>query len=70
MTLKDKRFIIALDYPLDKRARLKAFCSIINISVSRFTQTALENEMEARLEAMDKNKRDAVIQILGDTTKV
>lgn len=59
------RYQIGLDYSEDKEAKLKRFVSIIGTNVSKFTAEALENEITARLEAMEESERKAIERLLG-----
>lgn len=66
MTRK-KQYLISLDYPPEKQARLKKFIGVIGIeSIRAFVFQAIENEIEDQLAQMTPNKRAAVRQILGD----
>lgn len=62
--LSKERYQIGIDYPAQKQDRLKKFCSIINEPVSIFTAQALDNEIQHRLECMDKKKRQAIENLM------
>jgi hypothetical protein len=53
------RFVTAFPYPRLKRNRLKTFCNLIATDISKFTREAIENEMEARLQDMEPDRRKA-----------
>lgn len=61
---KIDRYQVGVIYTQDKVNRLKTFLRIINMTASEFTAEALDNEIDARLQAMDEDRRKAVERLL------
>ena len=67
-SIRDKLMQINIPYTRAKQDKLKKFCGLIGLSVAKFTSEALDNEIEARLDAMSDKDKKAVRTLLGIKT--
>lgn len=63
-TFREKFLQVNIPYEPERQKRLFRFCGAVGIPVARFTAEALDNEIEARMDSLSPEARDALEVVL------